>query len=59
MSPQIPRLFITAGDPAGIGPELCLKIALEAWAAEIIVVADPKVLQQYAELLSLDVKISL
>ncbi len=59
MSSQIPRLFITAGDPAGIGPELCLKIALETWSAEIIVVADPKVLQQYAELLSYDVKIAL
>ena len=53
MSSQIPRLFITAGDPAGIGPELCLRIALEAWPAEIIVVADPKVLQQYADLLSI------
>lgn len=59
MSPQIPRLFITAGDPAGIGPELCLKIALEAWDAEIIVVADPKVLLHYAKLLSIDVQISL
>ncbi|MCP3674871.1 MAG: 4-hydroxythreonine-4-phosphate dehydrogenase PdxA [Gammaproteobacteria bacterium] len=56
---QIPRLFLTAGDPAGIGPELCLKIALEAWDAEIIVVADLKVLQQYAELLSLDIQFSL
>ena len=59
MSPQIPRLLITAGDPAGIGPELCLKIALEAWAAEIIVVADPAMLMQYADLLGIDIEIVL
>jgi len=59
MSPPIPRLLITPGDPAGIGPELCLKIALESWDAEIIAVADPELLQQYSQLLSIDVEFEL
>jgi len=57
MSPSIPRLLITPGDPAGIGPELCLKIASQVWDAELIVFADPELLEQYARLLSIDIKL--
>jgi len=59
MSQLIPRLYITAGDPAGVGPELCLKLALKPWSAELIVIADPEVLQRYAQLLGIDIKIIL
>lgn len=57
MSTHIKRLLITAGEPAGIGPELCLKIATHSWDAELIIIADPELLQQYALLLSLDIQI--
>lgn len=57
MDSRIPRLLITAGEPAGIGPELCLEIACKNWNAELLIVADPNVLKQYAKLLSFDVEI--
>ena len=59
MDSNIPRLLITAGDPAGIGPELCLEIATKNWNAELLVIADPEVLKQYARLLSFDVVIEI
>ena len=39
-------LVITAGEPAGIGPELCLSLAGEKLPVPFVVVADPDVLQQ-------------
>ena len=37
------RLAITAGEPAGIGPDLCIQIAQQAHAHELVVIADPAV----------------
>lgn len=42
-------LVITAGEPAGIGPELCLALAETDWARHVVIVADPKVLRLRAE----------
>jgi 4-hydroxythreonine-4-phosphate dehydrogenase len=39
-------LVITAGEPAGIGPELCLSLARESLPVPVVVVADPDVLRQ-------------
>lgn len=46
-------LAITAGEPAGIGPELCVQIAQRQWPAPLVVVADPDLLQQRAAQLKL------
>jgi 4-hydroxythreonine-4-phosphate dehydrogenase len=35
-----PRIALTSGEPAGIGPELCAKIAREALPARIVVIGD-------------------
>jgi 4-hydroxythreonine-4-phosphate dehydrogenase len=43
------NLVITAGEPAGIGPELCLTLAHETLPCGVVVVADPDVLRQRAE----------
>jgi 4-hydroxythreonine-4-phosphate dehydrogenase len=45
-------LVVTAGEPAGIGPELCLALARSRWAAHIVVIADPAMLAERAELLN-------
>lgn len=45
---QLPRLVITAGEPAGIGPDLCLQLAQKGAAAELVVVADIELLRQRA-----------
>ncbi len=42
------RIAITAGEPAGIGPELCVQLAQQAHAAALVVIADPDLLQQSA-----------
>ncbi len=47
------RIAITAGEPAGIGPDLCIKIAQKEHEADIVVIADPQMLQQRAECLGL------
>lgn len=47
-------LVITAGEPAGIGPELCVQLA----GSGVVVVADKHLLQQRAQLLDIDLEIS-
>jgi len=59
MSPSSGRLVITAGEPAGIGPDLCLGLAGHSRGAAIVVVADPEQLRQRAEKLSLNIDISI
>jgi 4-hydroxythreonine-4-phosphate dehydrogenase len=50
---SIPRILITPGEPAGIGPDITVQIAQLPWAAELIVVADPDLLLTRANTLSL------
>ncbi|MDF0749378.1 4-hydroxythreonine-4-phosphate dehydrogenase PdxA [Marinobacter sp. 71-i] len=48
-------LALTAGEPAGIGPELCLQLALEKRQPGIVVVACKRLLQVQAKQLGLEV----
>jgi 4-hydroxythreonine-4-phosphate dehydrogenase len=50
-------LALTAGEPAGIGPELCLQLALIERQPGIVVVACKHMLQARAQLLGLDVEL--
>lgn len=45
---EVPRIAITTGEPAGIGPELCLSLAGRFFAAELVLIGDPAVLEQRA-----------
>ncbi|MEP4575051.1 MAG: 4-hydroxythreonine-4-phosphate dehydrogenase, partial [Marinobacter sp.] len=38
-------LALTAGEPAGIGPELCLQLALERRGPGLVVVASKRLLE--------------
>ena len=51
MSP--PRIAITPGEPAGIGPDIVIACAQQGWEAELIAVCDPSLLEQRASLLQL------
>jgi 4-hydroxythreonine-4-phosphate dehydrogenase len=51
----VPRLFVTPGEPAGIGPDLVLEIARGRLAAQLVVVADPALLEARARALKLRV----
>ena len=53
-----PRLIITAGEPAGIGPDICLTLARQRPACHLAVIADANVLQQRAAQLGLAVKMN-
>lgn len=57
MSTALPRIAITCGEPAGIGPELTLTLASQAWPAEIIVFADAKLLAARARTLGQQIEI--
>lgn len=54
MTEARPRIAITAGEPAGIGPDIVLELASHSWDADLVVIADPEMLQERAALLGLD-----
>ena len=53
-SDLIRPIVVTAGEPAGIGPDLCLALASGPLAADIIVVADPTALRLRAARLGIE-----
>ena len=55
----IPRIAITAGEPAGIGPDILLALAAADLpvSAELVAIADPQLLQARAKLLGLSVQL--
>jgi 4-hydroxythreonine-4-phosphate dehydrogenase len=56
MAPGTERpLAVTAGEPAGIGPDLCLALAQSQHANRIVVIADPEVLERRAAQLGVTV----
>ena len=50
-------LAITAGEPAGIGPELCLALAHSDWAQHVVIITDPDVLVHRAAQLGTNISI--
>ena len=50
-------MVVTAGDPAGIGPEVCLSLADTDWAGQLVIIADPDMLAERAKTLSRKVKL--
>lgn len=51
--PITPLIAVTAGEPAGIGPDLCVALASRRLPARIVIVADRTLLQQRAQMLGL------
>ncbi len=51
-------LIVTAGEPAGIGPEICLSLAHEELPCPIVVVSDPDLLRARAKMIGVDVTIT-
>ena len=48
-----PRLVVTPGEPAGIGPDIVIQVAQSAWPMDLCVVADPDLLLARANALNL------
>jgi 4-hydroxythreonine-4-phosphate dehydrogenase len=53
----VPRIAITAGEPAGIGPDIVLQAAQRHWDAQLVVFADPELLRQRAQALRLPIEL--
>lgn len=51
------RIALTPGEPAGIGPDLAIKLAQHAQTHEIVAIADPQLLQQRAQAMGLPVRL--
>ncbi|MCC4273219.1 4-hydroxythreonine-4-phosphate dehydrogenase PdxA [Marinomonas communis] len=52
-----PRIAITSGEPAGIGPDIILSALQDNFAAQLVVVGDPELFRQRAQQLGLDLEI--
>jgi 4-hydroxythreonine-4-phosphate dehydrogenase len=53
----IPRLVLTAGEPAGIGPDLCVQIAQQPLSCNLVVIADRELLRARAQQLKLPLRL--
>jgi 4-hydroxythreonine-4-phosphate dehydrogenase len=53
----IPRIVITSGEPAGIGPDACVVLAQTGWDADLVVAADAGLLAAAAHALGLPLTI--
>ena len=51
VKPTYPTLILTAGEPAGIGPDLCVQIAQKDLPCKLIVIADKNLLQDRARII--------
>lgn len=54
---SITRLAVTAGEPAGIGPDLLIQVSQQVQAAELVIIADRNVMQQRADTLGIPLRI--
>ena len=53
----IPRIAISPGEPAGIGPDLVIALARDPWPAELVVIADPEMLKSRADQIGMSIDI--
>ena len=54
----LPRIIITTGEPAGIGPDITVQIAQKNINADIVTIGDPDVLQDRASALGLPLSLN-
>ncbi len=54
---MLPRIVITPGEPAGIGPDLCTQISQRSWPCDIIFACDPELLRERARQLDIPLNV--
>lgn len=57
-SNTLPTLALTAGEPGGIGPDLCVQIAQQRLPCHLVVIADRELLRERAQVLKLPLTIN-
>ncbi len=50
----LPAIAVTSGEPAGIGPDICLRLGERGWPAPLVVLGDRQLLAERARVLGLD-----
>jgi 4-hydroxythreonine-4-phosphate dehydrogenase len=50
-------IVISSGEPAGIGPDVCAMLAMEALPGPVVVLGDPQILQERSRSLGLDLSV--
>lgn len=53
----LPKLVLTAGEPAGIGPDLCIQMAQTVQPCQLAVIADRDLIRERARFLKLPIEI--
>ena len=56
MAATRPTVAVTVGEPAGIGPDLCVRLAEKNWAARLVLIGDIELLRERARRLSAGVR---
>ncbi|MDR2926452.1 MAG: 4-hydroxythreonine-4-phosphate dehydrogenase PdxA [Azoarcus sp.] len=46
---SLPVLAVTSGDPSGVGPELCVRLAERKWPAHLVVIGDAELIEERME----------
>jgi len=59
MNKKAIRIAFTPGEPAGVGPDLCVQLAQRGLDVQLVVVADPELLKQRATLMQLPLEIDI
>ena len=54
---RMPTIAVTVGEPAGIGPDLCIQIAQQAFECKLVVIADRELLEARMRQLNLPIRI--
>ncbi len=57
-TPLLPRLALTPGEPAGIGPELIARLAASDFPADLVAIADPSLLAAAAHAIGVALHVS-
>ena len=53
----LPLIAVTSGEPAGIGPDICLRLAERTWPARLVILGDRQLMAQRARALGLDAEV--
>lgn len=54
IDPALPVIAVTSGEPAGIGPDVCLRLVERSWTARLVVLGDRQLLEQRAQAIGLN-----
>ncbi len=56
---SVPRIALTSGEPAGIGPDICIQLCQNKQHCELVVIGDPDLLVERAAQLELKISIDI